>query len=56
MSASDYGNQIHGPNTTIGGHAAYQTQDTDGAQVFGWTGNDVIAGNIGNDAIYGWDR
>jgi T1SS-143 domain-containing protein len=52
--ASDYGNYTSGVNTTINGQAAYQTQDTDGAQVFGWTANDVIAGNSGNDAIYGW--
>jgi T1SS-143 domain-containing protein len=32
----------------------YTTSDTDGAMVFGWTANDELSGNVGDDVLLGW--
>jgi Ca2+-binding RTX toxin-like protein len=32
----------------------YQTTKTDGAMVFGWTADDELAGNHGDDILLGW--
>jgi T1SS-143 domain-containing protein len=51
--AADY-NGFTQTNTTISGRAAYKTNITDGAMVFGDDDNDVLSGNNGNDIIRGW--
>jgi T1SS-143 domain-containing protein len=56
---ADYGNQtIRGLNAYYaqedGESNFYQTSLTDGAMVLGWTRNDELRGNIGDDVLLGW--
>ena len=51
--AADY-NGLEQTNTVISGRAAYKTNKTGGAMVFGDDDNDVLSGNVGDDIILGW--
>jgi T1SS-143 domain-containing protein len=54
---ADYGNQIGRSNyqtDEMNETNIYQTTKTDGAMVFGWTADDELAGNHGDDILLGW--